>query len=86
MTGTACRLSSAKMFWEQVRLEEAKRHKALVRQLKQEQCPKADSKKEQGRNAQVTRAWWMLLIRKERLSDDNPVPIREEPKDFPFKK
>ena len=34
---------------EAVRLEAAKRHKALVRKLKQEQCPKAAVKQEQER-------------------------------------
>ena len=60
-----------------VRLEEAKKHKALVRQLKQQQCPKADIKQEQERYAQVKRARWMLLTRKDKLSDEKASALKK---------
>ena len=60
-----------------VRLEEAKRHKALVRKLKQEQCPKAAVKQEQERYAQVKRARWMLLTRKDNLPDEKASALKK---------
>ena len=60
-----------------VRLEEAKRHKALVRKLKQEQCPKAAVKQEQERYAQGKRARWMLLTRKDNLPDEKASALKK---------
>ena len=52
-----------------VRLDEARRHNAMAKQLKEDGCPKAAIKEEKRLYSEVKRARWILLAGKDSLSD-----------------
>ena len=52
-----------------VRLDEARRHNAMAKQLKEDGCPKDAIKEEKRLYSEVKRARWILLAGKDSLSD-----------------
>ena len=60
-----------------VRLDEARRHNATAKQLKEEGCSKAAIKEEKRLYSQVKRAGWILLAGKESLSDKDASALEK---------
>ena len=60
-----------------VRLDEARRHNATAKQLKEEGCSKAAIKEEKRLYSQVKRARWILLAGKESLSDKDASALEK---------
>ena len=54
-----------------VRLEEARKHSAMARQLKEDGSPKAEIREERRLYSEVKRARWILLAGKDSLSDEH---------------
>ena len=59
-----------------VRLEEARKHSAMAKQLKEDGCPKKEIKEEKRLYSEVKRARWMLLAGKDSLSDEDASALR----------
>ena len=59
-----------------VRLEEARKHNALAKQLKEDGCPKKEIKEEKRLYSEVKRARWILLAGQDSLSDEDASALR----------
>ena len=59
-----------------VRLEEARKHNALAKQLNEDGCPKAAIKEEKKLCSEVKRARWILLAGQDSLSDEDASALR----------
>ena len=60
-----------------VRLEEARKHNALAKQLKEDGCPKAAIKEEKKLYSEVKRARWILLAGEDSLSDKDASALEK---------
>ena len=60
-----------------VRLEEARKHNALAKQLKEDGCPKAAVKEEKRLYSEVKRARWILLAGQDSLSDEDASSLKK---------
>ena len=60
-----------------VRLEEARKHSAMARQLKEDGCPKAAIKEEKKLYSEVKRARWILLAGEDSLSDKDASALEK---------
>ena len=60
-----------------VRLEEARKHNALAKQLKEDGCPKAAVKEEKKLYSEVKRARWILLAGQDSLSDEDASSLKK---------
>ena len=60
-----------------VRLEEARKHNALAKQLKEDGCPKAAIKEEKKLYSEVKRARWILLAGEGSLSDKDASALEK---------
>ena len=60
-----------------VRLDEARKHNAMAKQLKEEGCPKAAIKEEKKLYSEVKRARWILLAGQDSLSDEDASALRK---------
>ena len=60
-----------------VRLDEARRHSAMARQMKEDGCPKAEIKEEKKLYCEVKRARWILLAGKDSLSDKDASSLKK---------
>ena len=60
-----------------VRLEEARKHNALAKQLKEDGCPKAAIKEEKKLYSEVKRARWILLAGEDNLSDKDASALEK---------
>ena len=60
-----------------VRLEEARKHNAMAKQLKEDGCPKAEIKEEKRLYSEVKRARWILLAGKDSLSDEDASALEK---------
>ena len=59
------------------RLDEARKHNALAKQLKEDGCPKAVIKEEKKLYSEVKRARWILLAGKDSLSDKDVSSLKK---------
>ena len=59
-----------------VRLEEARKHNAMAKQIKEERGTKAEIKEEKRLYSEVKRARWILLTAKDSLSDEDVSALR----------
>ena len=60
-----------------VRLDEARRHSAMARQMKEDGCPKAEIKEEKKLYSEVKRARWILLAGRDSLSDKDASSLKK---------
>ena len=60
-----------------VRLDEARRHNEMAKQLKEDGCPKAAIKEEKRLYSQVKRVRWILLAGKDSLSDKDASALEK---------
>ncbi len=60
-----------------VRLDEARKHNAMAKQLKEAGCPKAAIKEEKKLYSEVKRARWILLAGQDSLSDEDSSALRK---------
>ena len=60
-----------------LRLEEARKHNALAKQLKEDGCPKAAIKEEKKLYSEVKRARWILLAGEDSLSDKDASALEK---------
>ena len=59
-----------------VRLDEARKHGAIARQMKEDGCPKAAINEEKKLYSEVKRARWILLAGEDSLSDEDASAMR----------
>ena len=59
-----------------VRLDEARKHGAIARQMKEDGCPKAAINEEKKLYSEVKRARWILLAGEDSLSDEDASALR----------
>ena len=59
-----------------VRLDEARKHSAMAKQLKEDGCPKKEIKEEKRLYSEVKRARWILLAGQDSLSDEDASALR----------
>ena len=60
-----------------VRLDEARKHSTMAKQLKEDGCPKAVIKEEKKLYSEVKRARWILLAGKDSLSDKDASSLKK---------
>ena len=59
-----------------VRLEEARKHSAMAKQMKEDGCPKAAIKEEKRLYSEVKRARWILLAGQDSLTDEDASALK----------
>ena len=59
-----------------MRLDEARKHSAMAKQLKEDGCPKKEIKEEKRLYSEVKRARWILLAGQDSLSDEDASALR----------